>query len=64
LHDRTQIVGAYSSQEQDRGLGFLLEGTTYTTIDFPGAGDSVGVFDINDREQIVGIYTTPGEDGK
>lgn len=58
INNDTQVVGAYVDQEQ-RSLGFLRAADgTYTPIELPQAKTGPGVFDINDRKQIVGIYGT------
>jgi hypothetical protein len=63
INNDTKVVGTYLSQEQ-RSTGFLREPDgTFTPIDFEIADDGVGVFDINDHEQIVGIYATVVDDG-
>jgi probable HAF family extracellular repeat protein len=50
-----QIVGSYYSAS-DTVHGFLKDGSTYTTLDVPGATGTVAS-GINDAGQIVGGYT-------
>jgi uncharacterized membrane protein len=63
INDDSQVVGAYARSSDMRSLGFLRDADgTYTPIDFPEADDGVGVFDINEHDQIVGIYGAFVED--
>jgi len=62
INPRGEIVGQYQSPD---GLyhGFLLSGGVFTTIDFPGADNSVDNWpiDINPAGAIVGKYHLDGE---
>ena len=62
INNDTTVVGAYLASDGERTLGFRRDGETYTTIDFPEADAGVGVLDINDHQQIVGVYTTIGDE--
>lgn len=68
INDRGDIVGRFCTLATCVPLpgngdfhGFLLRDGEYTTIDFPGSGET-NAFKITDRGQIVGGYGTP--DGK
>jgi probable HAF family extracellular repeat protein len=56
INNRGQIVGGYLDAEGTL-RSFLLDDGVFTTIDVPGAL-SVGANKINDRGQIVGVYST------
>jgi uncharacterized membrane protein len=62
INNDATIVGAYVASEGMRNLGFRRDGDNYTNIDFPEADIAVGALDINDRQQIVGIYLTVGDE--
>jgi hypothetical protein len=55
LNDAGNVVGIYLDSQQ-KEHGFLLQGTTYTSIDFPGAvaTEALGT---NNHGDIVGDYT-------
>jgi len=54
LNLRGDIVGGY--QDATGSHGFLYNGGNVTTIDFPGASGTFA-FGINDRREIIGIYS-------
>ncbi len=56
INNRSQIVGNYIDAD-GRDRSFLLDKHRFTTIDVPGALGSYAI-KINDRGQIVGIYST------
>jgi probable HAF family extracellular repeat protein len=52
-----QIVGRFRDATAGIGHGFLTaDGTTFTTIDVPGAAQTTEANGINDRGQIVGLF--------
>lgn len=59
INERGQIVGSYIGQD---GIshGFLAEGTTFTTLDCPGAFRTTP-WGINSAGQIAGICDIPGQ---
>ena len=56
INDTGQIVGTYFNASGSHG--FLKDGSTYTTLDVPGATDTQA-FGINDTGQIVGTMAMP-----
>lgn len=57
INNRGQIVGRYRDPITHLRHGFLLNDGTFTTIDFPGAAETIARR-INNRGQIVGGYST------
>jgi probable HAF family extracellular repeat protein len=55
INDRGQIVGAFFDSMLGMSRGFLLDGTTLTFIDVPGA-DGTEAFGINDGGEVVGQF--------
>lgn len=62
INNDTTVVGAYVGSDDDRTLSFRRDGETYRTIDLPEADAGVGALDMNDQQQIVGVYTTVGDE--
>lgn len=61
INDSDQIVGAYVDDLNTRVHSFLYDGSTFTTLDHPNAGDvgfTIGTqaYDINNNGQVVGLY--------
>jgi len=57
LNDRRQIVGSYDDVAADATRGFLLMRGRFATVHVPGAMSSQAQ-GINNRGQIVGVYST------
>lgn len=57
INDAGQIVGSFTDTGSSIQHGFLDSGGLFTTIDVPGAAQTV-VDGINDAGQVVGYYST------
>jgi probable HAF family extracellular repeat protein len=57
INNNREIIGT-STDSSAASHGFTLVGTTYTTLDFPGATGTIPN-EVNDAGQIVGQYTGP-----
>jgi uncharacterized membrane protein len=62
VNDGGQIVGSFDDASSGRAHGFLINGSTFTTIDFPGAAYTF-VYAINNSGQIAGAYGVAGPSG-
>src|SRR5437588_149555 len=57
INNSSQIVGSYSDSSLS-AHGFLLSGSTYSTVDDPLATGFTQALGINSAGQIVGVYST------
>jgi probable HAF family extracellular repeat protein len=67
INSSGEIVGGFEQAQGpygQSGHGFLFSDGSYTTIDFPGAGEGTTASGINDRGQLVGDFSiTPFDAG-
>lgn len=59
INDAGEIVGLYRDSKQGKDHGFLLSGSTFTSIDFPGA-DQTHAIGIDSADRIFGSYCIGG----
>jgi uncharacterized membrane protein len=56
VNDSGEIVGLYYDSGSNAGQGFALNGSTFTTIDMPGATGGTYCVGVNNSGEIVGEY--------
>jgi hypothetical protein len=55
INDHGTVAGFYA-EANGNTAGFIMEGSTWTTVQFPGSTDTQ-IFGLNDQGTVVGMYT-------
>ena len=55
ISDSGNVAGGYTDSS-GVSHGFLMTGSTVTTVDYPGAGGTTHPYSANDSGEVVGIY--------